>query len=229
MDTLFQGLFETSSQAGAMQATDFLLCMAGALVVGVMIAFVYAFRSSYTKSFILTLVILPAIVAVVILMVNGNIGAGIAVAGAFSLVRFRSVPGSAKDIGTIFMAMGAGLICGMGYLGYACLFTIIIGCVMMLMQVLNVGERRGADRRLQITVPEDLDYTHLFDDLMEEYTAKADLTRMKSTAMGSLFKLTYDITLKDPDREKEFIDALRCRNGNLEISIGRQEVGADAL
>lgn len=230
MDSVFQGLFEQTA-AAAMGAPEFLLCTGGALLVGAIIAFVYAFRSTYTKSFILTLVILPAIVAVVILMVNGNIGAGIAVAGAFSLVRFRSVPGSAKDIGTIFMAMGAGLICGMGYLGYAILFTLIMGCVMILMQLLQIGERKGAarERRLQITVPEDLDYVHLFDDLMEDYTTKSDLVKTKSTAMGSLFTLTYDITMKDTNNEKDFIDALRCRNGNLEISIMRQEAGADAL
>lgn len=244
MDSIFQGLFSSgtaetltstagilSGTAGTLNAANFLICIGAALLVGIIMAFVYAFRSRYTKSFILTLVVLPAIVAVVIMMVNGNIGAGVAVAGAFSLVRFRSVPGSAKDIGMIFMAMGAGLICGMGYLAYAFLFTLVMGCVMVLMQLLHVGEGSGSDpnRELRVTVPEDLEYTHLFDDLMEEYTSRNQLVRVKTTAMGSLFKLTWNITLKDTDREKEFIDALRCRNGNLEISMGRQEGESNAL
>lgn len=230
MDSIFQGLF-SSSEAETLDTMSFLICIGAALGVGIIIAFVYAFKSHYTKSFILTLVVLPAIVAVVIMMVNGNIGAGVAVAGAFSLVRFRSVPGSAKDIGTIFMAMGAGLICGMGYLAYAFLFTLVMGCVMVAMQLLHVGESDGSDpdRVLKVTVPEDLEYTHLFDDLMDEYTSRHHLVRVKTTAMGSLFKLTWELTLKDTDREKEFIDALRCRNGNLEINMGRQEVEANAL
>ena len=127
--------------------------------------------------------------------------------------------------------MGAGLICGMGYLAYAFLFTLVMGCVMVAMQLLHVGESDGSDpdRVLKVTVPEDLEYTHLFDDLMDEYTSRHHLVRVKTTAMGSLFKLTWELTLKDIDREKEFIDALRCRNGNLEINMGRQEVEANAL
>lgn len=236
MDSLFQGLFDTSASSGsaagsAVGAAEFLACIAAALIIGIIIAFVYSFRSRYTQSFVLTLVVLPAIVAVVIMMVNGNIGAGVAVAGAFSLVRFRSAPGSARDIGTIFMAMGAGLVCGMGYLAYAFLFTFIIGAAMMLMQALHIDGRSSAqlERSLRITVPEDLDHVHLFDDLMERYTTSAELIKIKSTAMGSLFKLTWDIRLKDEEREKEFIDALRCRNGNLEISMSKIVEGSREL
>lgn len=229
MDTIFQGLFD--SAATTLNVTDFLTCVATALVIGIIIAFVYTYKSRYTRSFVVTLVMLPAIVSVVIMMVNGNIGAGVAVAGAFSLVRFRSVPGTAKEIGTIFLAMGTGLVCGMGYLGYAVLFTLIMAGVMALAMASGIGGHKAAsrDRRMQITVPEDLDYTTIFDDVLDTYTTDHELVRAKTTAMGSLFKLTYDITLRDAAKEKEFIDLLRCRNGNLEISITRQGGEADAL
>ena len=229
MDTIFQGLFD--SAATTLNVTDFLTCVATALVIGIIIAFVYTYKSRYTRSFVVTLVMLPAIVSVVIMMVNGNIGAGVAVAGAFSLVRFRSVPGTAKEIGTIFLAMGTGLVCGMGYLGYAVLFTLIMAGVMALTMASGIGGHKAAsrDRRMQITVPEDLDYTTIFDDVLDTYTTDHELVRAKTTAMGSLFKLTYDITFRDTAKEKEFIDLLRCRNGNLEISITRQGGEADAL
>lgn len=201
------------------------------LVIGVFFAVSYTYKSRYTKSFVITLAMLPAVVCVVIMMVNGNIGAGVAVAGAFSLVRFRSVPGTAKEIGTIFLAMGAGLIAGMGYLAYAALFSLILGLVGILCHKFSFGEKRGAckDKTLRITIPEDLDYTHVFDDLLNQYTTAFEVVSVKTTNLGSLFKLTYNVTLKNVAEEKELIDALRCRNGNLEISMSRQEVNTYEL
>lgn len=173
----------------------------------------------------MTLALLPAIVCVVILLVNGSIGTGVAVAGAFSLVRFRSQPGSAREIGSLFLAMTTGLACGMGYLGYAALFAVILGGLMLLLDRLSQRlPQRAQDKTLRITIPEDLDYCQLFDDLFAEYTAHWESVSVKSTNLGSLFKLTYHITLKDPKREKEFLDELRCRNGNLEIALSNQEV-----
>ena len=158
------------------------------------------------------------------MMVNGNVGTGVAVAGAFSLVRFRSVPGSAKDIGAIFIAMGAGLVSGMGYLGYAVLYTVILALIMAGYVHLNLWEKKDKrEKTLTITIPEDLDYTSVFDELFDTYTEKWELAKVKTTNMGSLFKLTYQITLKDCNQEKEMIDGLRCRNGNLEIVISNQE------
>ena len=158
------------------------------------------------------------------MMVNGNVGTGVAVAGAFSLVRFRSVPGSAKDIGAIFIAMGAGLVSGMGYLGYAVLYTVILALIMAGYVHLNLWEKKDTrEKTLTITIPEDLDYTSVFDDLFDTYTDKWELSKVKTTNMGSLFKLTYQMTLKDSSKEKEMIDGLRCRNGNLEIMISNQE------
>ena len=229
MDTIFQGLFDANA-ASVIDIADFLLCIGGALVLGLVIAFFYRYKNKYTGSFLATLIMLPAIVAVVIMMVNGNIGAGVAVAGAFSLVRFRSAPGSAKDIATIFLAMGTGLICGMGYLAYAALFTVIMGVVMMLIQTYGMGQGGlSSMRRMKVTIPEDLDYTTVFDDILDKYASHYELVKAKSSAMGSLFKLTYDITLKDPVAEKEMVDMIRCRNGNLEVSVMKQGYVSDAL
>lgn len=224
LSNLFRGLFDTD-MTSTIAVTDFLLCVAVSFVIGLLLAGAYMYRTRYTKSFVVTLASLPAIVCVVIMMVNGNVGAGVAVAGAFSLVRFRSVPGTAKEIGAIFMAMGAGLITGMGYLGFAVLFAVILAAATMVFSHLDFGAKIKAAqyKTMRITIPEDLDYTGVFDDLFGEYTSTYELTQVKTTNLGSLFRLTYNITLKDPQREKEFIDKLRCRNGNLEITVSRQE------
>jgi hypothetical protein len=189
------------------------------------------YRSRYTKSFVVTLALLPTVVCVVIMMVNGNIGAGVAVAGAFSLVRFRSVPGTAKEITMLFLAMGSGLIAGMGYLGYAFLFTIVMCICHLLYQLINFGgsKKSFCYRTLTITIPEDLDYTGVFDSILREYTDTYELILVKTTNMGSMFRLTYNITLKDVTKEKGMIDQLRCRNGNLEISISKQPTATAEL
>ncbi|MCI8583870.1 MAG: DUF4956 domain-containing protein [Dorea sp.] len=223
-DKMFEGIFDNGG-ATVIAVSDFLLCLGVSLFIGVFLALIYTYKSLYTKSFVITLAILPAVVCVVIMMVNGNVGAGVAVAGAFSLVRFRSAPGTAREIGTIFLAMGAGMVAGMGYLGYAVLVSLLLGFVMLFYQKIGLGEKRGGSREktLHITIPEDLDYTQVFDELLEKYTSAAEVVSVKTTNMGSLFKLTYQITLRNLMEEKELIDALRCRNGNLEISITRRE------
>ena len=154
-----------------------------------------------------------------------------AVAGAFSLVRFRSVPGTAKEICTLFLAMGAGLIAGMGYLGFAVLFTVVMCAVFVLYNRLDFGAKKNLDayKTFAITIPEDLDYSGIFDDIFAEYTVSHDLARVKSTNMGSMFKLTYNVTLRDVTKEKEMIDKIRCRNGNLEITVSKQETTVTEL
>lgn len=221
---LFRGLFDTDMTA-VISVPDFLLCVGSALVIGLLISACYRYHSRYTRSFVATLALLPAVVCVVIMMVNGNVGAGVAVAGAFSLVRFRSVPGTAREIGALFLAMGAGLIVGMGYIAYGFLFSIILGAASMLYNRLDfgAGEKAALYKTLHITIPEDLDYTGVFDGLLREYTSSCELTQVRTTNMGSLFRLTYNITLRSADREKELIDKLRCRNGNLEITVSKQE------
>ena len=229
-NTLFQGLFDTD-MSPIISVSDFLLCIATSLVVGLLLAFAFMYRSRYTKSFVLTLALLPTVVCVVIMMVNGNVGTGVAVAGAFSLVRFRSVPGTAKEITMLFLAMGSGLITGMGYLGFAILFTIIMCAVSILYNQLDFGTRKNAKiyKTLNITIPEDLDYSNVFEDVFACYTTSYELIRVKTTNMGSMFRLTYNLTLKDDTNEKEMIDKLRCRNGNLEITVSRQETTVTEL
>ncbi|MBR6093868.1 MAG: DUF4956 domain-containing protein [Lachnospiraceae bacterium] len=220
MNSFFTGIFESTTTS--LQIGDFLLCLCVSLAIGAFLAFVYTVRNQYTQSFILTIGLIPAVVCVVIMMVNGNIGAGIAVAGAFSLVRFRSAPGSAKEICAIFLAMGVGLMTGMGYLGYATVFAIVLGAAMLLFNVLFGKERKDVlGKTLHITIPENLEFETVFDDLLDAYTSKHQLMSVKTTNMGSLYKLTYDVVFKETGKEKEFMDQIRCRNGNLEVSLTR--------
>ena len=224
MDTIFKGIFD-NGLTQTILVEDFLLCLGVALALGLIMAVAYIWKSEYSRSFLVTIALLPAVVCVVIMMVNGNIGAGVAVAGAFSLVRFRSAPGSAKEIVTIFLAMGAGLIAGMGYLGFAALFTVIMCAAFFLYNTLSsIGAKsEAAQKTLKITIPEDLDYSGAFDDIFAEYAKKVELVQVKTTNMGSMFRLTYNVTLRDISQEKVMIDRIRERNGNLEIMVSKQE------
>lgn len=219
MDELFNALFTTG--LGTISVPNFLIGVASALGLGVVLALIYMFKSVYTKSFVVTLAILPAVVAIVIMMVSGSLGAGVAAAGTFSLVRFRSIPGTAKEIGVIFLAMAVGLVCGMGYPIYGLLFVMVVGGAFLLLNAIGFGEGKNSTLRkvLRITVPEDLEYNSMFDDLFEKYTTKHELSQVKTTNLGSLNRLTYNITLKKMGEEKQFIDELRCRNGNLEVNL----------
>lgn len=230
LNSLFNGLFDSEASA-VIGVSDFLLCVGVSLFLGLILALAYIFRTRYTKSFVVTLAVLPAVVCIVIMMVNGNIGAGVAVAGAFSLVRFRSAPGTAKEICALFIAMGAGLIAGMGYLGFALLFTAIMCAILVLYNCFDFGVKRNSEKykTMRITISEDLDYSAVFDDIFSEFTSSHELEQVKTTNMGSLYRLTYNISLKDPNREKEMIDKIRCRNGNLEISVSKQENSAAEL
>ena len=223
MDAIFKGIFD-NELTQIVSVGDFLLCLGISLMLGFIMAAAYMWKNEHTKSFLITLALLPAVVCVVIMMVNGNIGAGVAVAGAFSLVRFRSAPGSAKEIVTIFLAMGAGLIAGMGYLGFSVLFTVVM-CAMFLIYNAIAGNTKSEEvhKTVKITIPEDLDYSGIFDDIFAEYTRKSELIKVKTTNMGSMFRLTYNVTLKDAANEKQMIDRIRERNGNLEIMVSRQE------
>ena len=224
LENFFRGLFD-SELTTVVSVTDFLLCLGCSLILGLMLALAYRIRTRYTKSFVVTLALLPAVVCIVIMMVNGNVGTGVAVAGAFSLVRFRSVPGTAKEICALFLAMGAGLIAGMGYLGYAALFTVVMCGAFLIYNHLDFGAKKNADayKVISITISEDLDYSGIFEDIFAEYTTAHTLARVKTTNMGSMFKLTYHVTFRDGVHEKEMIDKLRCRNGNLEITVSNQD------
>lgn len=209
-------------------ASNFLLSFAISLALGFVIAGLYMFRSHYSKSFVMTLVMLPAVVQVVILLVNGNLGVGVAVAGTFSLVRFRSVPGTAREITSIFLAMAVGLAAGMGYLEIAVLLVVVLGAVSMILTITSFGDQRNR-KDLRITIPESLNYTDVFDDILKSYAKNWELVQVKTTNMGSLYKLTYQIEMKDTSEEKKMIDELRCCNGNLEISCMTSSFGKEEL
>lgn len=223
MNILFTSVIDTT-----MDATAFLLCTATSLILGALIALAHCFRNRATPGFLVTLSLIPIISQTVVHMVNGSIGAGIAVAGAFSLIRFRSIPGTAREIGSIFLAMTAGICTGMGYVGIAALVCMIVLLVSILYTVLLTG-KTATEKTLKITIPETLDYEGVFDDLFQEYTHKHELTRVKTVHMGSLFQLEYKILLRDTASEKSFIDALRCRNGNLEIVCSRADPSGEEL
>ena len=203
--------------------TSFLICTGVSLPLGMGTALVAGYHSRSTQSLAVTLAILPAVVQAVIMLVNGSIGAGIAVAGAFSLVRFRSAPGTAREIAAIFLAMAIGLATGMGYVGLAALLFLILAGAMLALTALRFGQKEDAGRILKITIPEDLDYDGLFDDLFERYTTAHTLEKVKTTNMGTLYELRYRITLRQEPVPKVFLDELRCRNGNLNITCCREE------
>ncbi len=198
----------------------FFVCTLVSLVLGVGVALVSMYRSRTTQSFAVTLAILPAVVQIIIMLVNGNIGAGVAVAGAFGLVRFRSAPGTAREIAALFLAMALGLATGMGFVALAAVTFLIIGGAVLLLTVLHFGDGRAAERTLKITIPENLNYDGLFDDLFAEYTRRHVLTKVKTSNMGTLYELEYQIVLKQAEVPKRFLDALRCRNGNLNVICG---------
>ncbi len=201
----------------------FIICTAVSLLLGLGAAALSMYKSKgrYSQSFVLTLAILPALVQIVIMMVNGNIGAGVAVAGAFGLIRFRSAPGSAKEIGLVFLTTAVGLATGMGYIWVAAAFFVIITLFYLLLTKTGFGAGAADERDLKITIPENLDYEGLFDDLFRKYTRSAELSRVKTTNMGTLYELSYKIVLQDAGATKAFLDELRTRNGNLTIVCGK--------
>ena len=211
-------LFASIITAGAgLTLKSYLVALATSLLCGLVVLLATSFKNNVTKSFAVTVLLLPAIVQTVIMMVNGNVGTGIAVAGAFSLVRFRSVPGKAREIASIFLAMTAGLASAAGYVGIAILFTAVISVIMLVFSLIPI--KREREYELHVTVPESLNFDGAFDPIFKEYARSSRLVKTKTSSMGSLYKLTYILDLKDYSRSKEMIDKIRERNGNLEISL----------
>lgn len=207
---------------GSLTVQNAVLCTAVSLLLGILISAAYGIQGTCSKNFMVTLVLLPVLVQMIIMLVNGNLGTSVAVLGAFSLVRFRSVPGSSKEMAVIFFAMAAGLATGMGFLSFAVLMTVIIGGVFLLLEKTRFGESKRERKDLRVTIAEHLDYTEIFDDIFRQYTDQCDLQRVKTTNLGSMYELEYHIVLKDLRREKEMLDAIRCRNGNLTVICGRR-------
>ena len=214
---LFYDIFTDTAVDPAMM----LLAIGVSLLLGLVVAKVYQFKTVYSKSFVMSLALLPTLIAIVIFLVNGSLGAGVAVMGAFSLIRFRSAPGGAKELVSIFLVMTIGIAIGMGYLVFATVFTLIMSLVMLLLEVVNFGQMKHSMRQLTVVIPESLDYESIFDDIFNKAANHIELANVKTSDMGSLFKLKYIIQLNGRMTEKELIDALRTRNGNLEIAISR--------
>ena len=214
-------MLDSIISGGEITLSSFLICMTVSLVLGLGAALLAMYKSKYSRSFILTLVLLPSMVQLIIMLVNGSIGAGVAVAGAFGLIRFRSAPGSAKEIGLVFLATAIGLAAGMGYVVIAAVFFIIFAIVWLVLTAIGFGAGAADERELKITIPENLDYDGLFDDLFKTYTVSAELERVKTTNMGTLYELSYKVVLQDPHQTKAFLDELRMRNGNLTIVCGK--------
>ena len=222
--SLFSSIFTSTFTLG-----QFLIAVLASMVLGFVVSIYYMFRNTYSKSFVPSLILIPAIECVVIIMINGNMGAGIAVAGSFALIRFRSARGSAKDLTAIFMAMAIGIICGAGYIGIAVLFTLIVCAVGMFLSFVKYGECDGKMRYLKITVPENLNYDEAFEEVLDNYCSSYEIEKVKTLSLGSLFRIDYSIVMKDTSKIKEMIDDLRIRNNNLEIVCGKETVSKEEL
>ncbi|MBE6159021.1 MAG: DUF4956 domain-containing protein [Firmicutes bacterium] len=209
----------SSILGGTLTIGNFAICLSVALALGFVVAFMHMKTTKSNKNFVTTLFVLPALVTTVILLVNGNLGTSVAVLGAFSLVRFRSIPGNSKEILSVFFAMAIGLAVGVGYIGFAAIFTIAISLIVALLSIFNFGQSTRNTKMLKILIPEDLDYTEVFNDIFNDYVDSSDMVSAKTVNMGSIFELTYRVDLKNNINEKEFIDKLRVRNGNLKISL----------
>lgn len=226
---MLNNIFSSIITNGIFTASQFMIATITSLICGLVIAITYSVRNKCTRSYLVTLALLPAIVELVIILVNGNIGTGVAVAGAFSLVRFRSAPGKGQEITSIFLAMAVGLATGMGYIGIAILFSVVVSVLNLLMNLTGFGAADESHRILKIMVPENLDYEGKFEDLFDKYLSDYKYEEVKTSNMGSLYKLTLSIVLKTGISTKEFLDEIRTRNGNLDISLGRQIDNPDSL
>ena len=214
---------------GSLTISTAVICTLTSIILGLGISVIFIKQGRCSKNFAISLVVLPVLIQVVIMMVNGNLGAGVAVMGAFSLVRFRSVPGSSKEICAVFFAMAVGLATGMGFIAFAVMITVIVGALFLILTKTSFGEQKQGTKELKVTIPETLDYTEVFDDLFAKYTTEASLESVKTTNLGSMFELRYSINLKDEKQEKALIDEMRCRNGNLTIMCSRPQMLKEQL
>lgn len=230
LDLMFTSVLgSTESVAANVTTGGFLLCSVASLVLGAACALIYMFRHKYSRNFVVTLALLPLVVQTVITLVNGNLGAGIAVMGVFNLVRFRSIPGSAKDIGSVFFAMAIGLATGMGYLSLAVLFTAIMGIANVVYVLSPFGRMQTVERELHLTVPEDLEFEGVFEPVLERYADSFELVEVQTSNMGSLYNLTYLMKLRSDASVKELMDELRCYNGNLKVALVPAQMTRDSL
>ena len=222
-------LSATGTIEGGLSVQSAMICTIVSILLGLGIALIYMLQGGKSKNFSISVAILPLVIQVVIMMVNGNLGTGVAVAGAFSLVRFRSVPGNSKEICFVFFAMAIGLATGMEFVAFAVCMAVIIGVLLFVLSKTKFGEIEEKDKLLKVTIPENLDYTGIFDDLFEKFTSEVSLEKVKTVNLGSMYELNYKIVLKDNKMEKAFIDEIRCRNGNLTIVCAKPQLGKEQL
>lgn len=218
-----------SGASSGLALTQILICFAASLICGTAIALTYRACGHPSKNFCITAAILPAIVQIVILMVNGNLGVGVAVAGSFALVRFRSLPGKGSDIAVVFMCMGIGLATGMGYVGFAFLAALILCGAFFLFSKTNLFPTDDSSRYLRIMIPEDLDYAGAFDDIFTKYAVHVREESVRTVNLGTMYQLSYDLQMKKDAEEKKMVDEIRCRNGNLTVICSRHEPAAGEL
>ena len=224
MTNLFGSIFNGTLTLGL-----FLLAIGASMVLGLILALVFMYKNTYTKSFISALVLIPAVETVVIMLVNDNLGVGLSVAGSFALIRFRSVKGNAKELVAVFIAMTIGIICGTGYVAIAGVFALLLCGVMFLMTLLDFGRQSEDDKYLKITIPESLNYDEVFDGILKKYCRSYEPESVKTLTLGSLFRVEYRIVMKDAGQTKQMIDEIRTRNGNLEIMCGRSATDREEL
>lgn len=219
---MFETIFNSTSADTAISLTNAMLTMAISFISGGLISFTYmktCNKKGYSQNFALTLIIIPIVVAIIVFLIGSNIARAFSLAGAFSIIKFRSEPGDSKDISYILFTMAAGLACGVGAFGYAVLFTIFLCLLMRTLNLLNFGSKKTSQKLLKVTIPEDLNYEDAFDDIFEKFTTSYDLIKVKTTDLGSLYQLVYGVSMNNKISQKEFLDELRCRNGNLNITL----------
>ena len=222
---MFNSIFD--STAGGMEITSALIAAGAALVLGLILAITHMKTSQTTKGFLITLAVLPVLVMGVMIMINGNLGTSIAILGAFSLIRFRSLQGRAKDLLSVFFAMMIGLACGMGHILFGAVITVIAIVAIIILTYTHFLEPNRSERVLRVTIPEDMDYADVFAETFKKYTTRADLITMRTVNMGSLYDLTYDVKLKRGIKEKDFLDSIRERNMNLKVMLSQPVVEQD--
>lgn len=222
---MFTSILENTT--ATLSITDAIICMVASIILGLVVALTHTLTKKYSKNFITVLVLLPLLVQVVIMMVNGNLGTSVAILGAFGLIRFRSMPGTSRELLSVFFAMAIGLAIGMGHITFAIVFTLITSLTILILSKTSFGEEKKK-QSLKILIPEDLDYTEVFDDIFKKYTLENNITKVKTTNLGSMYEITYDVIVKEK-QEKELIDALRTRNGNLNITLNHQKIESGEL
>jgi Domain of unknown function (DUF4956) len=222
-ESIYNNLFNTTTASTSISLTNSIFTITISFILGALISFTYMKTSNkskgYSQNFSLTLIIVPTVIAIIVLLIGSNVARAFSLAGAFSMIKFRSAPGDPKDISYVLFTMAAGLACGVGAYGFAGLFTVFLCILMIILNIFNFGGKKIKQKLLKITIPEDLDYEGVFDETFAAHTSANELIKVKTTDLGSLFQLSYMVTLKDNASEKQFLDELRCRNGNLNITL----------